>query len=89
MFCLNEDNNKNLNFHEGETDDMALQRAFRQQQKLGRQILWRGMMTQAFGDLQERTYRERNFAKECNGTACIHVHLRLGRYLFKTCSMHV
>ena len=40
-----------------------------QQEQIGQNMIWRGLLTQKFGDIQEATYRLHGFPKEKTGTS--------------------
>ena len=67
MYCIQEEQGGSLKFDTSERDNALLKKAYEQQRQLGFHMIWRGIITQTFGDYQEKTYREKNFQKEYNG----------------------
>lgn len=57
---LNFTTNKEYYFH--------LSQAYQQQQVIGLHMIWRGILSQRFGDIQENTYRVHQFDHKFNGT---------------------
>ena len=43
--------------------------AYAQQKLIGTKIIWRGLISQKFGDMQETTYRSFGYGHEFSGTA--------------------
>ena len=60
---------KKLNMTDSVRKQYDITRAYQQQVKVGLHLIWRGILTQSFGDFQERTYRECKFPSSKTGTA--------------------
>ena len=58
----------NLNFTTNETYYHAIKTAYQQQKAIGIHMIWRGIITQKLGDIQEDTYRRGKFDRSFTGT---------------------
>ena len=49
--------------------ERELKEAIRQQYVLGRERIWKGIITQKMGDIMETIYRQREDSQQLNGTS--------------------
>ena len=65
---VNEGDNTKWSISSQDQYSGALRTAHRKQKQLGEYMIWKGILIQTFGDVQEQIYRSKNLPKERNGT---------------------